>query len=55
MPDFRRSSYFLLKRQEAGFIKTGSRTLQISITVFFFFFFFFFRPNTIFAKEEINI
>ena len=32
---FQRSSYSLLKRQEAGFTKTGSRTLQISIIVFF--------------------
>ena len=45
---FRRSSYSLLKRQKAGFTKTGSRTLQISIIVFF-------RPDTIFAKEENNI
>ena len=43
---FRRSSYSVLKRQEVGFTKTGSRTLKISIIVFFFFF----RPDTIFAK-----
>ena len=46
---FRRSSYSLLKRQEAGFTETESRTLQISII------FFFFRPDTIFAKEGNNI
>ena len=45
---FRRSGYSLLKRQEAGFTKTGSRTLQISIIVVF-------RPDTIFGNEENNI
>ena len=46
---FRRFSYSLSKRQEAGFTKTGSRTLQILMILFFF------RPDTIFAKEENNI
>ena len=44
---FRLSSYSLLKRQEAGFTKTGSQTLQISIV--------FFCLDTIFAKEGNNI
>ena len=42
------SSYSILKRQEAGFTKTASQTLQISIIVVF-------RPVTVFAKEENNI
>ena len=45
---FRCSSYSILKRQEAGFTKTGSQTSQILIIVVF-------RPVTIFAKEENNI
>ena len=58
MSGFRRSRYSLLKIQGAGFTKTGSRILQISIIVVFLFFFFvfvFFRPDTIFDKEENNI
>ena len=46
---FRRSNYSLLKRQEAGFTKTGSRILQTSIIVFFV------RPDTIVVREENNI
>ena len=49
MSGFRRSRYFLLKRQESGFTKTGSRTLRISINVCLLLFF---RPDTIFAKKE---
>ena len=48
---FRRTSYSLLKRQEAGFIKTGSRTLQISIIFFFVQILFLLRKKTTFVPE----
>ena len=52
---FRRSSYSLLKRQEAGFTKTGSLTLQILIIVFFVQILFLLRKKTIFVPETIRM
>ena len=48
---FQRSSYSLFKRQEAGFTKTGSRTLQILIIVFSVQILFLLRKKTIFVPE----
>ena len=48
---FQCSSYSLLKRQEAGFTKTGNRSLQISINVLFVHILFLLRKITVLVPE----